>query len=179
MTAEDTGPNRVEPEVGLDPRFGEDGAEPLPWDEALGLLERAELSWLSTVTGACRPHVTPVLTVVVDGTIRFCTGAGEQKARNLEGTPHVAVTTGANALHGGTDLVIEGVARRIVDGVELLRVADAFEAKYGPEWRFEVDGESFRGAAGNRARAFDVVPRVGFGFAKGPYGQTRWRFPTA
>ncbi len=137
MTAGDGGPNRVGPEVGLDPRFGEDGAEPLPWDEALGLLERTELSWLSTVT------------------------------------------TGANALHSGTDLVIESVARRIVDGVELLRVADAFEAKYGPEWRFEVEGESFRGAAGNRAQAYDVVPRVGFGFAKGPYGQTRWRFPTA
>jgi len=179
MTAEERGPNRVEPEVGLDPRFGEDGAQPLPWDEALRILERAELSWLSTVTGAGRPHVTPVLTVVVDGTIRFCTGAGEQKARNLVGTPHVAVTTGANALHGGTDLVIEGVARRIVDGVELVRVADAFEAKYGPEWRFEVDGASLRGAAGNRAQAYDVVPRVGFGFAKGPYGQTRWRFPTA
>jgi hypothetical protein len=28
----------------LDPRFGEDGAEALPWADALHLLERAELS---------------------------------------------------------------------------------------------------------------------------------------
>src|ERR1019366_140679 len=116
------------PVTELDPRFGEDGAEALPWADALHLLERAELSWLSTVARSGRPHVTPILTVVVGGTLRFCTGATEQKAKNLKSSPEVAVTTGANVLYGGT-------AVRVVDDAELLAVADAFEAKYGPRWR--------------------------------------------
>jgi len=166
------------PVTELDPRFGEDGAEALRWADALHLLERAELSWLSTVARSGRPHVTPILTVVVDGTLRFCTGATEQKAKNLESSPEVAVTTGVNVLYGGTDLVIDGTAVRVVDDAELLAVADAFEAKYGPRWRFEVEATSLRGATGNVALIFEVVPRVGFGFAKGPFAQTRWRFPT-
>ncbi len=167
------------PVTDLDQRFGEEGADALPWADALGLLERAELSWLSTVARSGRPHVTPILTVVVDGTVRFCTGATEQKAKNLEWSPEVALTTGANVLYGGTDVVIDGTAVRVVDDAELLAVADGFEAKYGPRWRFEVEGTTFRGAAEGAVLVFEVVPRVGFGFAKGPFAQTRWRFATS
>ena len=167
------------PDTDLDTRFGEAGAAMLRWDDALALLDRAELSWLSTVHRTGRPHVTPVLTVLVDGTLRFCTGAGGQKARNLETSPQVAVTTGVNELHGSTDVVLEGNAVRVVDAAELQRVAEAFESKYGPEWRFGVEEAALLGVSGNVALVFEVVPRVGFGFAKGPFGQTRWRFATA
>ena len=154
------------PVTELDARFGEDGAEAVPWAEALGLLERAELSWLTTVDRQGRPHVTPVLTVVVDGTLRFSTGPSEQKAKNLERSAEVALTTGTNTLHRGTDVVVSGTAVRVVDVVERQRVADLIEAKYGPDWRFDVD----------ELAIFEVVPRVGFGFAKDPFGQTRWKF---
>jgi hypothetical protein len=29
-----------------------------------------------------RPHVTPLISVLVDGALHFCTGATEQKAKN-------------------------------------------------------------------------------------------------
>jgi len=176
VTAHDDGPDTVDPVAELDTRFSEDEATALPWPEARRLLERAELSWLSTVRRDGRPHVTPVLTVVVDGTVRFCTGAGEQKARNLADHPEVAVTTGVNVLQGDIDVVVEGTAQRVVDEAVLLRIADAYEAKYGPRWRFDVAEAAFRDDGGNVVLVFEVVPRVAFGFAKGPYGQTRWRF---
>ena len=91
----------------------------------------------------------------------------------------MAVTTGVSQLHGGTDVVLEGTAVRVVDQGELRRVAEAYEAKYGPEWRFGIEEAALLGASGNLALVFEVVPRVGFGFAKGPYGQTRWRFQSA
>ena len=176
MTVDDEGPETADPATELDTRFSEDGAAALSWAEARRLLERAELSWLSTIHRHGRPHVTPVLTVVVDGTVRFCTGAGEQKARNLGDHPEVAVTTGVNVLQGDIDVVVEGTAQRVVDEAELLRIADAYEVKYGPRWRFDVAEAAFEGEGGNVALVFEVVPRVAFGFAKGPYGQTRWRF---
>ena len=86
------------PVTELDARFGEDGAEAMPWAEALGLLERAELSWLSTVARSGRPHVTPILTVVVDGTVRFSTGPPSRRRRTWSRRPEVAVTTGVNVL---------------------------------------------------------------------------------
>jgi hypothetical protein len=43
-------------------------------------------------------------------------GEGEQKYRNLELNPHVAVTTGANTLRSGLDLVIEGSAVVVPEG---------------------------------------------------------------
>ena len=55
------------------------------------------------------------------------------------------------------------------------RIAAAYVAKYGSVWRFEVrDGAFAHG--GNTALVFEVAPVKAFGFAKGTFGQTRWRF---
>ncbi len=57
----------------------------------------------------------------------------------------------------------------------LQRIAGAYESKYGSDWRFEVrDGAFFQ--EGGNAFVFRVAPTTAFGFAKGKYGQTRWRF---
>lgn len=159
----------------LDPRFGAPEATATEWERAERELAAAELSWLSTVRPDGRPHVTPLLTVWLDGAPHFCTGAEERKARNLADNPQVVLTTGRNARQGGLDLVVEGTAVRVREPDRLRRLAAAWEHKYGAEWHFDVVDGGFDAGHGV-ALVFRVEPRTVFGFGKDPYSQTRWRF---
>ena len=161
----------------LDTRYSEPEAEAVGWTEAESLLAAAELSWITTVRPDGRPHVTPLTTVLHAGTLYFCTGPDERKARNLAANPAVAMTTGNNSLHGGTDLVVEGTAERITDGALLRELAHAWLAKYGEEWRFEAMADSFKHPNGaGHAWVFAIRATQAFGFGKAPYSQTRWSF---
>jgi hypothetical protein len=124
-----------------------------------------------------RPHVTPLVGVLDDGAVHFCTGVGEQKARNLEHSNRVALTTGTNSWASGLDVVVEGVAVRITDEQELRRLADAYVAKYGEVWRFEVADGAFRhGEDADPAPLFRIEPSKVIAFAKDPHAQTTYRF---
>ncbi|MCX2971853.1 MULTISPECIES: pyridoxamine 5'-phosphate oxidase family protein [Streptomyces] len=167
------------PVAELDARFSDGAARPTPWPVAAERLAAAEVYWLTTVRADGRPHVTPLIGVSVDETLHFCTGPGEQKARNLERDAHCVVTTGNGTLDDGEDLVVEGEAVRVADEARLGRLAREYAAKYGPRWAFAVrDGRLVPpGGVGEPAVAFAVVPTRAFGFAKGErFGQTRWRF---
>ena len=166
----------TDPVAELDARFSSEGATATAWEEARERFARAEIYWISTVRPDGRPHVTPLLSVWLDDAAYFCTGAGEQKARNLARNPHCVLTTGSNALHEGLDLVVEGGAVRVRDDALLLRAADAYESKYGSEWRFTVSDGALAHEAG-QALLFEVAPSTAFGFGRGAaYSQTRWRF---
>jgi nitroimidazol reductase NimA-like FMN-containing flavoprotein (pyridoxamine 5'-phosphate oxidase superfamily) len=166
-----------QPPAELHPQFSSSDATPTPWAEARSQLEQAEVYWLSTVRQDGRPHVTPLLSVWLDGALYFCTGPSERKAKNLAGNPHCILTTGRNALNEeGLDLVVEGDAVQLSDEARLQRVADAYEAKYGSDWHFAVRDGAFFGEGG-RALVYEVAPITAFGFGKGTsYSQTRWRF---
>ncbi|GAA2667789.1 pyridoxamine 5'-phosphate oxidase family protein [Nonomuraea recticatena] len=165
-----------EPTTELDARFSSDKATPVSWSDARGLLERAEIYWLSTVRPDGRPHVTPLIGIWLDGALHFCTGPAERKARNLETNTRCVLTTGGNSLTEGTDVVVEGEAVQVRDEQALRRLAAAYEEKYGPSWHFDVADGAFAGEGG-RALVFAVAPQQAFGFAReGEYGQTRWRF---
>ena len=164
-----------EPETTLDGRFSSPDASATPWAEGLARLEEAELFWVSTVRPDGRPHVTPLISVWLDGAAYFCTGPDERKARNLAQNPSCILTTGCNLLGEGLDVVIEGEAVRIGDDAKLLRIAEAYESKYGSEWHFDVRDGAFRHDA-SEALVFEVAPATAFGFRKGEYSQTRWRF---
>jgi general stress protein 26 len=159
----------------LDERFSQPDAVATRWEEARAVLERAPVSWLTTVRPDGRPHVTPLLTVWVDGSLFLCTGPDERKAHNLGANPHVALTTGANTLDSGLDVVVEGVAGVVADEPRLRRIAAAYLDKYGADWTFEVRDGAFLGAGG-RAVVFEVAPVTAYGFRKGEFSQTRWRF---
>lgn len=164
-------------ETKLDERFS-DHTTPTDWAEGRERIEEAELFWISTVRPNGRPHVTPLISVWLDGAAYFCTGSGEQKAKNLAQNPNCILTTGCNLLHEGLDVVIEGEARRVSDDAELTRIADAYESKYGSEWHFDVRDSAFQ-HPGGEALVFEVAPMTAFGFGKGRYSQTRWRFDDA
>lgn len=164
----------AEPTAEIDRRFSDPQAGPTPWSEAWSVLERAELYWLTTVRPDCRPHVTPLIGVVEDSVVHFCTGLREQKARNLERNSQVALTTGNNSWARGLDVVVEGEAARVTDRDSLQQLADAYEAKYGNEWHFDV-GDGVFGEGEDAAAVFGVQPAKVLAFAKEPHAQTTYR----
>jgi nitroimidazol reductase NimA-like FMN-containing flavoprotein (pyridoxamine 5'-phosphate oxidase superfamily) len=159
----------------IDRRFSDPDAGPTPWADAASALERAELYWLTTVRADGRPHVTPLIGVWHDGAVHFCTGLREQKARNLEHGLRVALTTGNNTWAQGLDVVVEGTAVRIEDTGALQALADAYEAKYGSVWHFDV-GDGVFGAGEDAAAVFRIEPAKVMAFAKDPHAHTTFRF---
>src|SRR3954452_17082036 len=103
----------MEPTTKFDDRFSDPAAQATPWPEALRALASAELYWITTVRADGRPHVTPLVGVVHEGEVYFCTGLEEQKGRNLAHSAKVALTTGTNTWNEGLDIVVEGEAVRI------------------------------------------------------------------
>jgi general stress protein 26 len=163
------------PTAEIDKRFSDPEAEPTPWSETLHVLKNAELYWLTTVRTDGRPHVTPLIGVTEDAAVHFCTGLREQKARNLERNDRVALTTGNNSWARGLDVIVEGTAVRVTDGEDLQRLADAYEAKYGSEWHFDV-GDGVFGAGEDAVAVFRIELAKVLAFAKEPHAQTTYRF---
>lgn len=160
----------------LDERYGDPDATPEAWATALEAIDSAPIFWLSTVTAAGEPHVTPLIAVWHDESLWFCTGLEEQKGRNLTTKPHCVMTTGNNAYDTGFDVTVRGVAERETDNAVLQPVAELYVRKYGEDWRFEVRDGFFR-HGDHDAAVFRVQPRVVHGFRRGPIAsQTRWTF---
>jgi Pyridoxamine 5'-phosphate oxidase len=166
----------TEPLSEVDTRFSSDGAQPTAWTDARRELETAAVYWLSTVRTDGRPHVTPLIAVWHDQALYFCTGPDEQKAKNLVQNSHCIATTGRNRIDEGLDVIVEGDAVRERDNDRLKSLADAYEAKYGQVWHFDVKDGSFHHEAGE-AWVFGIVPAKVLAFGKGePFSQTRYRF---
>src|SRR5262245_9502575 len=100
----------TEPTVELHEDYSQPGATARPWTEVAGGLSASEMFWLSTVRRDGRPHVTPLPAIWLDGTLHFCTGSYEQKAKNLASNPRCILTTGTNTFRSGLDVVVEGTA---------------------------------------------------------------------
>ena len=164
----------TEPVPELHEGFSEPGASPVTWADVEPILQDSEISWLSTVRGDGRPHVTPIPTVWRAGRLHFCTGTLEQKTKNLARDPRCILTTGTNALHGGIDVVVEGSVVRRTDDAELRELAALWKAKL--DWDFTVGDGTFGDADGRTALVFALEPTKVLAFGKGPYTQTRFRF---
>jgi hypothetical protein len=164
-----------EPMTELDPRYSGPGAVAIPWSETVLALADAGLYWISTVRADGRPPVTPLVGVWHEASMYFTTGADERKAKNLEHNPDCVLTTGNNEWDSGFDVVLEGRAVRVQNSALLRRVADVYREKYGDAWSFEVLGASFVNR-GMKSIVFELTPETVFGFGKGPFSQTRYRF---
>jgi general stress protein 26 len=159
----------------LDKRFG-DTDEATDWATVSDLLTAAQLYWLTTVRGDGRPHVTPLVGLWIDEGFVFCTGADEQKARNLDSNSNVAVTTGVNTWNDGLDTVVEGSVARVTGRDKVQPIADAYREKYDGDWDFTATDEGLAHTEGGEAHVFRVSPRKVIAFAKSPHGQTTFRF---
>jgi nitroimidazol reductase NimA-like FMN-containing flavoprotein (pyridoxamine 5'-phosphate oxidase superfamily) len=168
----------------IDPRYGDASATAPSWHDVERLLTDAQLYWIITVRADRRPHAAPLVGVWHDGTFAFCTGPQEQKKRNLDASPQVAVTTGSTGADGwdsGVELVVEGTARRVTDTATLESLASAWSDKYGDDWRFEVRDHEFvelshsGGNTSGGAWVYRVDPAKVIAFG-GAHGQTTYRF---
>jgi general stress protein 26 len=163
----------AEPTGQLVEEFSDPDATATPWSDVVRVLESSEMFWLSTVRRDGRPHVAPLPAMWLDDKLHFCTGAHEQKAKNIETNPHCVLTTGTNAFRSGLDVILEGVAERVTDNGMLARLAQMWRDKIG--WAFEVgDGVFVDPNDGGRAVVFAVTPSKILAFRKAPYSQTRY-----
>jgi len=163
-----------EPVAQLNEGFSQPGATAPPWAEVARVLSTSEMFWLSTVRRDGRPHVTPLPAIWADGTLHFCAGAREQKAKNLESNPRCILTTGTSQLRSGLDVVVEGTAVRVTGTAQLQRLAAMWKSKL--DWDFEVTDGAFGDPAGRQGLVFGVTPAKVLAFGKNPYSQTRYRF---
>ncbi len=169
----------------IDPRYGDPTASAPPWEEVERFLTEAQLYWIITVRADGRPHAVPLVGVWLEGAFAFCTGREEQKQRNLDANTHVAVTagsTGTGSWDSGEEVVVEGTAVRVTGQEELRALADAWYAKYGDDWHFEVRGEEFVEVGDTSGATTDdggwvyrVAPSKVIAFG-GDHGQTTYRF---
>lgn len=164
------------PTTELHPEFSAPGASPIPWADTEGVLDSAELFWISTVRQDGRPHVTPLVAVWDLGALHFCTGADEQKGVNLAANPACTLTTGTNTWKAGLDVVVEGNAERVTDEARLRHLADRWRTKYDGDWDYDVVDGAFHHDGGGSALVFAVAPTKVLSFAKGDFAQTRYRF---
>src|SRR5258708_16814782 len=125
-----------DPMAELEPQFSSDDGTATPWAQAREQLETAEIYLLTTVRPDGRPHVTPLLSVWLDGALYFCTGESERKAKNLARNAHCVLSTGSNALDEGLDVMVEGDAARVRGEGMLRRGAELHEATDRSDSRF-------------------------------------------
>jgi len=168
------------PVTTFDEEYSDPAAVAVDSEDTCRILHAAELFRISTVRADCRPHVTPVVAVWVDGTVCFTTGAGEQKYANLRGNPHVVLTTGCNTWDRGIDVIVEGNAVHVTDEAKLRKLAAAFTARWDGRWQFAARDGAFGDAnedSPGQAQVFTVTPVKIFAHAKGdPFGATTYRF---
>ena len=164
------------PRAELHVPFSDPKATATPWARARGVLEKAGVFWLSTVRPDGRPHVTPLVAVWVDGSLYFCTGPDEVKAKNLARNARCILTTGCNAFRKGLDVVVEGEVGVVTDELLLRRLVAIWKRKYDDFWHFEVRDGAFHHEAG-KALVFEVAPNKVFAYSRGRmYSATRYRF---
>jgi general stress protein 26 len=162
-----------EPTAQLVEEFSEPDAATLPWSDVVAVLESSEMFWLSTVRRDGRPHVAPLPAMWLEGRLHFCTGAHEQKARNIEANVNCVITTGTNSYRSGIDVTVEGTADRITDHATLGRLTRLWKDKL--DWVFEVgDGVFLDTTATHPALVFAIRPTKVLAFTKNPYSQTRY-----
>jgi nitroimidazol reductase NimA-like FMN-containing flavoprotein (pyridoxamine 5'-phosphate oxidase superfamily) len=169
---------RADPSTELHSGFSDPEATATPWAEGVRRLEEADLAWLTTIRPNGRPHVTPLIFAWLNGALYFTTGPTERKAKNLASNAHCVVTTGCNSMANGLDVVVEGDAILVSDPERLRAVGEGFSEKYLPRKAAEVFHAELRDGTfvGGETVLFEVRPTTIFGFGKGEFSQTRWRF---
>jgi hypothetical protein len=156
------------------------GTEPLSWDEIVRRFDEERWYWVATTRRDGRPHVRPVLAVLVDAKVYSTSSPKATKGRNLELHPVCSITARARAI----DIVIEGATKWIDDRQTLEQVASAYRSKYGWPVTIRADGmfDAPYGAPTAGAppyRVYEITPSRVYGFGTDDdlgVRSTRFRF---
>ncbi|TDC49633.1 pyridoxamine 5'-phosphate oxidase family protein [Jiangella ureilytica] len=155
-----------------------DGSGTTAWADAVAALAAADTYWLSTVRPDGRPHVVPILGVVVDGGFHFAAWPGSVAGRNLAADPRCVVAVNA----AGLDLAVEGRAVPVRDESVLQAAAARYLDQY--DWPVEIRDGVFHAEGAPTAgpgpfAVYALTPSKGFGYGStegDDYNPTRWRF---
>ena len=101
-------------------------------------------AFLGTMRPDGRPHSAGIGTLWIDGDIYFTSGPGTRKVRNLAENPACTISAGLATI----DIVFEGEAVRVTDGLTLERVAARCRES---GWPVQVEGGAFTGPLTPRA----------------------------
>ncbi len=156
------------------------GDAPLPWsrprDLFAALIFLPHTTFLGTVRLDGRPHAAGIGAVWLDGDIYFTSGPGARKSRNLAANPACTISTRLATI----DIVLEGEAVRVTDGLTLERVAA--RCREGG-WPVQAEGDAFTGpynapSAGPPPwHLYRFIFHTAIGNATTePNGATLWRF---
>jgi PPOX class probable F420-dependent enzyme len=142
-----------------------EGTGLLPWSWATERLTRSHDYWVATVRPDCRPHVTPVWGVWMDGMVWFSSSRESSKARNVAGHPRVMVATD----DAQEPVMVEGDAESVEGAGPIGAFVAALNAKYGTDYPVDF----FLGNACFRVRPVWAFALTESDFAGSP---TRWSF---
>jgi general stress protein 26 len=98
----------------------------IPWRTVDLHLQTLRTIWISSTRPDGRPHSAPVWFIWDGKNIIFATPKTTQKARNLHHQQFVIVHAG----DGDDTYILEGIAERVTDPVELERLNTAYMEKY-------------------------------------------------
>lgn len=166
-----------DPVTELDEPYSGPDAQAAPWAAAEDVLTTAEIYWITTVRPDGRPHSTPTAAVMFEGTAYFTTGPDERKARNLSNNAHCLLTTGCNRFRSGTDVILEGEAKRVTDMPTLQALQRSFTTKYDDHFGFRIAAGGFSHETGGAVDVYRVEPTNAFAYGRqGGFSATRFRF---
>ncbi len=166
------------------------GTPPLDWDRIVAPLDQGltqapdtggpnrHTCWLATINPDGTPHVTGIGSLWLDGSFWFASGDGTRKSRNIARDPRCTLSLATDEF----DLVVEGVATRIVDPATVADLA----ARWAVEgWPARVDESGQALTADYSAPSAGPAPWFVYRLTPGaatavgtvmPGGATRWRF---
>jgi hypothetical protein len=144
-----------------------DGAGLLPWSWAVARLEASHDFWVATVGTDGKPHSMPVWGVWDGDGLWFSSSNSSRRARHLDVSPWVAVTTDS-ALE---PVVLEGRAERVPELARIEGFLQGMNAKYDESYDMDFMDPDRNGS-------FFVVPETAFALDSADFTgtPTRWRF---
>ena len=135
-------------------------------------------SWLATINRDGSPHVTGVGALWFDGSFWFETGELTRKGRNLARDPRCTLSVATHEF----DLVVEGVAEKIIDPTTVVTMAEQWSTQ---GWPARVDDSGVALTADYSAPSAGPPPWTIFRLVARqatsvltvePGGAMRWRF---
>jgi Pyridoxamine 5'-phosphate oxidase len=143
--------------------------ELLPWSWAERRLVTARHYWIATTRPNGRPHARPVWGVWLPDGFWFSTGSLAR--HNLAANPQITLH-----LESGSQVVIvDGVAAAVTGAGTLQAFLTAYNQKY--DWGATATDEGVIDSAGAAVTpAYQVQPRVVFGWEADLRAPTRWSF---
>ena len=165
------------PRADFDSRYSDPQASATAWQDAREVLATTELVVAHHGPARWTPAQHSVDHCLVRRRCPLLYRTGGTQAQEPRCQPVRRAGGRPERLADGLDVVLEGEAIRVLNREELADLAEAWVAKYGEEWRFDVAADGFRHSSDEGvAEWFGSSQERRSRSARTPAGQTAFRF---